>query len=91
MLKLVALLMGVCVCQPPQSVVRLSVAEAAAEVDRLFERSWQSAGVQPAERSSDEEFVRRLYLDLAGRIPAVSEVRQFLGDDRPDKRSELVD
>jgi len=91
MLKLVALLMGVCLCQPPQSVVRLSVAEAAAEVDRLFERSWQSAGVRPAALSADEEFVRRLYLDLAGRIPAVSEVRQFLGDVRADKRSVLVE
>jgi len=104
MLKLAALLLGllgVCLFQstpsePSAAAVAgasqsLSVAEAAAEVDRIFERSWQSSGVQPAAVSSDEEFVRRLYLDLAGRVPAVSEVRQFLADERSDKRSALVD
>jgi len=101
MLKLTGLLLGICLFQstlsaPVAAVTgdeprRLSAAEVAAEVDRLFERSWQSSGVQPAAISSDSEFVRRLYLDLAGRVPAVSEVRQFLADERADRRSALVD
>src|SRR5262249_44042750 len=37
------------------------------------------------------EFLRRVYLDLAGRIPRVSEVRDFLDDKRADKRAKLVE
>src|SRR5262249_25804796 len=39
----------------------------------------------------DAEFFRRVHLDLAGRIPSVTEVRDFLEDDRPDKRRLWVD
>jgi hypothetical protein len=35
--------------------------------------------------------MRRVYLDLAGRIPTVYEARTFLDDKRPDKRARLVD
>ena len=41
--------------------------------------------------ADDDEFLRRVYLDLAGRIPRVSEVRAFLDDKRPDKRRRLVE
>jgi hypothetical protein len=44
----------------------------------------------PAPRAGDAEFVRRIYLDLAGRIPSVSEARAFLEDARPDKRERLI-
>lgn len=70
---------------------RLSPEETAAEIDRLFQASWTENAVVPAEPATDEEFVRRLYLDLAGRIPAVSEVRTFLGNAAPQKRRELVE
>jgi hypothetical protein len=62
----------------------------AAEIDRLFEDAWQKNQVTPAPVATDEEYVRRLYLDLAGRIPATSEVREFLSDTKPAKRAELV-
>ncbi len=73
------------------SMLPKSVAETAAEVDRLFSGAWKSNGVEPAPAATDEEFVRRLYLDLAGRIPAASETREFLSDTSGDKRSELVE
>ena len=41
--------------------------------------------------ADDAEFMRRLYLDLAGTIPPVSEVRAFLADTSPDKRRKLID
>ncbi len=41
--------------------------------------------------SSDEEFLRRVYLDFAGRIPSVSEARRFLDDKAADKRTKLFD
>jgi hypothetical protein len=41
--------------------------------------------------SSDEEFLRRVFLDLTGRIPEPDRVRSFLKNSDPDKRSKLVD
>jgi hypothetical protein len=63
----------------------------AARVDAHFARDWAKAKAVPARRADDAEFVRRVYLDLAGRIPSVTEVRTFLGDRRPDKRQRLVE
>ncbi|MCP4783122.1 MAG: DUF1553 domain-containing protein [Fuerstiella sp.] len=65
--------------------------EAAAEIDRLFRAAWDKEEVTPTDDADDAEYLRRLYLDLAGRIPAVSEVRDFLADQSPNKRSHLVD
>lgn len=39
---------------------------------------------------SDSEFLRRVYLDLTGRIPSVKQTREFLSENRPDKRQQLV-
>lgn len=68
-----------------------SVVDVAAAIDRLFEAAWSAEKVQPAERASDSEYLRRLYLDLAGRIPSVSKVRDFIADDTEDKRLRIVD
>jgi hypothetical protein len=63
----------------------------AASVDRHMARGWAAGKVVPARRAGDGEFVRRVYLDLAGRIPSVTEVRTFLKDRRSDKRQRLVE
>ena len=44
-----------------------------------------------AETSSDDEFQRRVWLDLAGTIPPVDEARAFLADPADDKRERLID
>jgi hypothetical protein len=59
-------------------------------IDELLAAEWKAAGVAPAPTSSDGEFLRRAYLDLTGVIPRVSEVREFLADERADKRELLV-
>jgi len=41
--------------------------------------------------ADDAEFLRRVSLDLAGRIPTVEEARTFLQDRQPDKRARLVE
>lgn len=66
------------------------VAATAAKIDQIFEASWQAEAVTPAKQSGDAEYLRRVSLDLAGRIPAVSELRAFLGDDSPNKRTTVV-
>lgn len=48
-------------------------------------------GVPHARPASDLEFLRRVTLDLTGRIPARTEVRAFLADDDPGKRDKLID
>lgn len=40
---------------------------------------------------SDAEFVRRVYLDLHGRLPTANEVRQYSSSNDADKRTKLVD
>jgi hypothetical protein len=66
------------------------VAALAAKIDQALAAGWDANKVQPAAPASESEFVRRVYLDLAGRIPSPTEVRQFLNDKRPDKRGRLV-
>jgi hypothetical protein len=63
----------------------------AAAIDRHIAAGWEAGKVQPAPPASDAEFLRRVYLDLAGRIPSATEARQFLDDPRPDKRQRVID
>lgn len=51
---------------------------------------WQQASVEPPIACDDATFIRRVSLDLIGRIPRVSEVRTFLDDPSPYKRQTLV-
>lgn len=47
--------------------------------------------ISPAKISSDEEFVRRVYLDLNGVIPTAKQARLFLDNKSHDKRQKLID
>src|SRR5438309_1123860 len=42
-------------------------------------------------KASDEVFLRRITLDLTGQIPTPDELRAFLADTNPDKRTKLID
>jgi len=48
-------------------------------------------GIAAAPPSSDEEFLRRVTVDLTGMIPTAEEVEAFLADASPDKRAKKVD
>ena len=41
--------------------------------------------------ADDAEFLRRVFLDFAGRIPSTTEAREFLQDSATDKRAKLID
>src|SRR5262245_1879007 len=56
-----------------------------AKIDQRTAAAW-GKDIRPAPLADDAEFFRRVHLDLAGRIPSVTEIRDFLEDDRPDKR-----
>lgn len=63
----------------------------AAEIDRLVAARWAEEQIVPAPPADDAEFLRRVHLDLTGRIPAVADIRDFLADTRPDKRRAVVE
>ncbi|MEW4526740.1 DUF1549 domain-containing protein [Maioricimonas sp. JC845] len=58
------------------------------QIDALM-AAHQAGPVAPP--ADDAEFVRRVYLDLAGRIPTADEARAFLNDESSEKRSALID
>src|SRR5207253_2270716 len=60
-------------------------------IDEYIFNKLAAEGVQPAGLSSDEEFMRRVSLDLTGRPPDVDQLLEFLGDQSSNKRDRLVD
>ncbi|MCG8651310.1 MAG: DUF1549 and DUF1553 domain-containing protein [Pirellulales bacterium] len=76
---------------PVSSGTRESVARLATRLDSIVESKLISAGQRPNEMASDEVFLRRVYLDVAGRIPTLAETQQFLDSSDSDKRLELID
>jgi hypothetical protein len=63
----------------------------AKKIDARVNERLKQNGVTPAPRADDAEFLRRVMLDLAGRIPLTSEVHAFFDDPVPDKRAKLVE
>ncbi len=61
------------------------------KVDELVFAQLRSLNIIPSELCSDEEFLRRVYLDVIGVLPTAEEARDFLADTNPNKRNELID
>ena len=60
-------------------------------IDELVFAKLQKLGIPPSELCSDQEFLRRVYLDAIGTLPTPDEARAFLSDTDLEKRSKLVD
>jgi hypothetical protein len=60
-------------------------------IDHWIRAKWQEAGLAPAGRSDDMEFLRRASLDIVGVIPPLPEAERFLADPNPDKRRIFVE
>jgi len=65
--------------------------EVAAAIDKHIGAFLSTAKLRPAERSDDVEFMRRLYLDLHGRVPTAEQAAEFLDSSDADKREKLID
>jgi hypothetical protein len=63
----------------------------AGSIDSFIFSALSTAGVQAAPLTTDYEFIRRVTLDLTGRIPTSDRVATFVADPSPDKRSKLID
>ena len=66
-------------------------AHKAGSIDSYIYADFQANGITPAPRTTDWEFIRRVTLDLTGRIPKPDRVISFIADTTPDKRAKLVD
>ena len=90
---------------PPKAVVQLPVGNLdakawltystkpleAGEIDRLIAAELSKLSIKPAAKTTDEQFIRRVYLDLTGKLPAPGEIKEFATDNAADKRAKLVD
>lgn len=60
-------------------------------IDRLVFAKLKRLHLLPSEPSDDQQFLRRVCLDLTGTLPPPERVREFLASDRPGKRDELIE
>jgi hypothetical protein len=60
-------------------------------VDRAVFAKLNRMRISPSEACTDQEFIRRVYLDLIGILPTPEEVRAFLSDPAPDRRARAVE
>ncbi len=70
---------------------RSELISAAHRLDALVEKELIDQGQAPNDLANDEIFLRRVYLDVAGRIPTLKETMRFLASSEPEKRQDLID
>ncbi|MEZ0389573.1 MAG: DUF1549 domain-containing protein [Verrucomicrobium sp.] len=75
--------------QPFRGKVELQAATS--KIDSLVTQKLASEKIQPNAPASDEIFVRRIYLDVIGRVPTKAETVSFLESKEADKRRLLID
>ena len=66
------------------------IKDAAKAIDALIDAGLARDQIKPQPRTKDPQFLRRVYLDLAGRIPTIDETLEFLASTKADKRNALV-
>jgi len=60
-------------------------------VDTLVHAKLKKLRIEPSGVCTDEEFLRRVFVDVVGTLPSSDEYRAFMADQSPDKRAKLVD
>lgn len=60
-------------------------------IDELVFKKLKAVGMPPSEICDDATFIRRVTIDVAGRLPTTEETRKFLADKHPNKREYLID
>ena len=77
---------------PPEPLrEELDSHQVVAAINTEIRRGWEIAEVRPSATADDAEWLRRVSLDLSGRIPTVDEAESFLANTRPGKREQLID
>ena len=60
-------------------------------IDQHLLAAWDRLGIEPSPPADDAVFVRRVTLDVCGRLPRPEEVQAYVDDSNPDKRARLID
>jgi len=60
-------------------------------VDTFTKKKWKELGILPSDLCSDEQFIRRVSLDLTGTLPRPEQIKKFMADPDPQKRDKLID
>ena len=60
-------------------------------IDELVNLKLKKLRIAPSGKSSDEAFLRRIYVDLVGLVPSEEEYTRFMSSTEPDKRDKLID
>ncbi|WP_182869675.1 DUF1549 domain-containing protein [Rhodopirellula sp. JC639] len=60
-------------------------------VDRFIDQKLRQLRLPASPRADDQEFARRVWLDITGRLPPVEQLDAFVSDRSIDKRSRLID
>ena len=71
--------------------VKHEPAQAAAAIDQHLDRALAAGKLTAAARADDAEFLRRVYLDLTGRVPTAEQALAFLDNKDEDRRAKLID
>lgn len=66
-------------------------AAVAKAIDRELEKRLTQEKIPTSAIASDGEFLRRVYVDITGRIPTAEQAATFLDSKDPDKRAKLID
>src|SRR5262249_8167275 len=61
------------------------------EIDRLVVKELEQDKVEPAKVTTDEQFIRRVTLDLTGQLPLPADVAECTADSASNKRANLID
>lgn len=75
----------------PQIDAALAAFEPRGPIDQAVKEQLTRLNIPPAPRCDDATFLRRVTLDLTGRLPTVAETEAFLADASPDRRDGLID
>jgi hypothetical protein len=60
-------------------------------IDELVMKRWRRLGLEPSPLSTDEEFLRRVFLDCIGTMPPPEKIKSFLASAELGKRERLID
>lgn len=76
---------------PVDTATRRETNDLAKKIDRLLDDGYRKHGVTPNAPLSDPLFIRRAYLEIAGRIPLLEEIGEFVQSKDGRKRDKLID
>ena len=87
LLSCLVILVLFCICSPSES----RIPHGTELLNIHIKAKLKEQDLKPSKQSSDAEFLRRVHLDLTGKIPTADEVLEFLKDGSKKKREKKID